>query len=372
MSYPKFNRNRLLIRKLAERQDQVFIEKDHIPVTARPLHLSAKDKELIEITADRIRKAREKKRSVILAFGAHTIKNGLAPVLIELMKKGWLTHLATNGAGIIHDWEFAYQGRSGEDVRENVRNGRFGIWDETGLYINMALLAGASEGLGYGESIGKMISREGLEIPEPEFLLSEADRLMESNPEYASAAIDLSAAIRKNNLKSGFLSIPHPCKKYSVQCSAYDLKIPFTGHPMIGHDIIYNHPANNGAAIGRTALTDFLYFAHSVSNLEYGVYMSVGSAIMSPMIFEKALSMAQNIELQLDNHIDNHFMIIADLAKSEWDWVKNGEPPHDNPAYYLRYCKTFSRMGGEMHYMTADNRDFLSGLYHNLSGNNPG
>ncbi|MCJ7448861.1 MAG: hypothetical protein MUO72_14335 [Bacteroidales bacterium] len=367
MSHPKFDRNKLFIRKLAERKNQVFIEKDHIPLTARSLNLSKKDKGLIKRTSDKIRSAREKNKSVILAFGAHAIKNGLAPVLIELIKKGWVTHLATNGAGIIHDWEFAFQGKSGEDVRENVKNGQFGIWEETGLYINLALLTGAFEGLGYGESIGKMIFQEGLHIPEPEFLLGEANRLMESDPEHAAAAIDLCAALRKNNLKSGFLSIPHPFKKYSVQCSAYDLKIPFTGHPMIGHDIIYNHPANHGAAIGRTALTDFLYFAHSVSHIDHGVYISVGSAIMSPMIFEKALSMSQNLEIQRKNHIDNHYMIIVDLAKTEWDWAKNGEPPSDNPSYYLRYCKTFNRMGGEMHYLTADNRDFLLELYHDLS-----
>jgi hypothetical protein len=87
---------------------------------------------------------------------------------------------------------------------------------------------------------------------------------------------------------------------------------------------------------------------------------------MSPMIFEKALSMAQNLKIQNNSHIDNHFMLVVDLAKAEWDWSRKGEPPHDNPAYYLRYCKTFSRMGGEMHYMTADNRDFLLELNHEL------
>jgi hypothetical protein len=85
------------------------------------------------------------------------------------------------------------------------------------------------------------------------------------------------------------------------------------------------------------------------------------------MIFEKSLSMAQNIEIRKNRHIDNHFMLIVDLARSDWDWQKDGEPPADNPAYYLRYCKTFHRMGGEMHYLTADNRDFLLELYQNLT-----
>ena len=215
-----------------------------------------------------------------------------------------------------------------------------------------------------------MISQEGLFIPEVSFLSSEAAKNIENDPEMAAAAIDLVGVIRKFKLDPGFMNITHPYKKISVQANAFDLKVPFTGHPMFGHDIIYTHPMNHGAAIGRTALNDFLYYAESVSRLDFGVYMSLGSAVMSPMIFEKSLSMAQNLEIQRKNHIDNHFMLIVDLAESDWDWQKDGEPPINNPAYYLRYCKTFNRMGGEMHYLTADNRDFLLELYHNLSGAN--
>lgn len=367
MPHPKFDRSRLFIKSLKERKNQISFPDKLIPLTFRPHKLQEDDKDLIRMTARKIIMAHKEKRSVILAFGAHTIKNGLGPVLTELIRKGWVTHLATNGAGIIHDWEFAYQGKSGENVRENVKSGEFGIWEETGLFLNLALIIGAYEKLGYGESIGKMISGEGLNIPEPTLLLREASEKMENDPDRASAAIDLYDTIRKYKISSGFMRIPHPFKKYSVQCAAYDLSIPFTGHPMIGHDIIYTHPVNHGASIGRTALTDFLYYASSVSNLENGVYISVGSAVMSPMVFEKSLSMSQNLEIQSGSHINNHFMLIADLAKNEWDWNKNGEPPPDNPAYYLRYCKTFSRMGGEMHYLSADNRDFLSELYHILS-----
>ncbi len=367
MPYPKLNRDRLSIRKLSERYSKVCIENDQVPVTRLPENLSESGHRLIEKAAGRIRLAVEKKRPVMLTFGAHTIKNCMAPTLIALMEGGWITHLATNGAGIIHDWEFAYQGKSSEDVRENVKQGQFGIWNETGYYINLALIVGAYEGLGYGESVGKMISDEGLWIPEIPVLQEKAKTLMETDPPVAAAALDLAGTIGKFNLKPGFLSAPHPYKKFSVQAHAYDLGLPFTGHPMIGHDIIYNHPMNLGAAVGRTALNDFLCFAKSVSNLENGVYLSIGSAVMSPMIFEKALSMAQNLEIRENRHIDNHYMLIVDLAKSDWDWQKNGEPPMDNPAYYLRYCKTFQRMGGEMDYLTADNRDFLLGLYQNLN-----
>jgi len=366
MVHPKFDRSRLSIKTLAERPNKVSLKTSQIPESQKSVNLSDHGKELIKKTADKIRSARKNKKSVILTFGAHTIKNGMSPTLISLIREGWVTHLATNGAGIIHDWEFAFQGQTSEDVRENVKNGQFGIWHETGFFINLALIVGAYEGLGYGESVGKMISMEGLYIPEISYLKSEATKNIDTNHELAAASIDLLGVIQKNRLQSGFMSIPHPFKSYSVQACAWELKVPFTGHPMIGHDIIYNHPMNHGAAIGRTALNDFLYFTESVSKLDYGVYMSLGSAVMSPMIFEKALSMAQNIEIQRNSHIDNHFMLIVDLAKSDWDWYKNGEPPVNNPAYYLRYCKTFNRMGGEMHYLTADNRDFLLELYQSL------
>ncbi len=367
MPYPKLDRDQLVIKKLAERKSKVYIEKDHVPVTQKPANLSESVLKLIEKTVERIRLARQKKKSVMFTFGAHTIKNGMAPTLIALMDEGWATHLSTNGAGIIHDWEFAFQGKSSEDVRENVEHGQFGIWHETGFYINLALIVGAYEGLGYGESVGKMISQEGLQIPEISSLHEKAIANIKSSPDLAAAAVDLSGVIEKFKLEAGFMKIPFPYKKYSVQARAFELGIPFTGHPMIGHDIIYNHPMNNGAALGRTALNDFLSYAKSVSNLDYGVYMSIGSAVMSPMIFEKSLAMSQNLKIQERGHIDNHYMLIVDLAKSDWDWQKNGEPPLDNPAYYLRYCKTFNRMGGEMHYLTADNRDFLLAIYQELT-----
>ena len=364
------DRSQLIIRPLSERKNKVVFERDMISPLQKPQKLSAEGDHLIEKTVERIRAAKEKKTSVMLTFGAHVIKNCMAPALIELMKEGWITHLATNGAGIIHDWELAYQGKTSEDVRENVDCGQFGIWEETGFYINLALIVGAFDNLGYGESVGKMIAGEGLQIPEMNTLYDVATQCMKSDPDRAAAAIDLAGAIRHFNLKTGWLSVPHPYKKYSVQAQAYQLGIPFTGHPMFGHDIIYTHPLNHGAAIGRAALRDFLRFAGSVENLDDGVYISVGSAVMSPMIFEKSLSMSQNLKIKEGKHIDNHYILIVDLAESDWDWQKNGEPPMNHPAYYLRYCKTFHRMGGEMYYFTSDNRDFLLSLYQQLTPKN--
>ncbi|MBN1108468.1 MAG: hypothetical protein JXR66_05465 [Bacteroidales bacterium] len=368
MPYPKFDRDRLLLKSLKERKNRVDIEKDSISPGREILNLTEEGRMLIEKTAIRIKKAREKGSAVILTFGAHLIKNGLSPVLIALMKEGWLTHLATNGAGIIHDWEFAFQGKSSENVRENVERGQFGLWEETGLYINLALAVGAYEGLGYGEAVGKMISREGLTIPSVEKLHDVATKNFLTDPGLAASASDLAGVISGMGIKAGFMPVPHPFKKYSSQAAAWEFGIPFTGHPMIGHDIIYCHPANNCAALGRTAQNDFLSFADSVSRLDSGVYMSVGSAVMSPMIFEKSLSMAQNIRIREHGHIDNHYILVTDLAPSDRDWEKDGEPPADDPAYYIRFCKTFSRMGGEMHYLMADNRDFLPALYQELNG----
>jgi hypothetical protein len=366
MPYKYFDRTELLIKSLAERKNKVIIENDHIPVTQQPQNNSEIFLSTIKAVTIRIKNARNLNAPVILAFGAHTIKNGMGPTLIKLIEEGWITHLATNGAGIIHDWEFSFQGKSSEDVRANVTKGEFGIWDETGKYINLALVVGAYEGKGYGESVGSMIQNEGINIPSEE----EIDKIIKSYQkkelEKVAAVIDLLDLIRRFELKPGWNGIPFPFKKYCVQAAAYRLGVPFTGHPMIGHDIIYCHPFNHGAAVGRTALRDFLTFAEAINRLEGGVYMSVGSAVMSPMIFEKSLSMAQNLHIQKNKHIDNHYMLIVDLAESNWDWQKNGEPPQTDPGYYFRYLKTFSRMGGTMKYLTADNRDFLLALYQSL------
>lgn len=363
MPYPQLDRSKLKIKALQERSSKVKIDVDHLTVDSPINDFATDDKNIISETVARVKQARENGRPIMMAFGAHTIKNGLAPVLIKLIEEGWVTHLATNGAGIIHDWEFAFQGKSSEDVGANVKEGQFGIWQETGFNINLAICVGAYRGLGYGESVGAMIENEYLAIPSDEELNQASQDT--SDPEKAAAAADLLFTKQKFQLDAGKMAIPHPYKEFSIQGAAYRLDVPFTGHPMFGHDIIYNHPMNHGAAIGRTAQRDFLAFAENVRKLDGGVYLSVGSAVMSPMIFEKSLSMAQNLAMQNGQHIDNHFILVVDLAENTWDWSQ-GEPPMDNPAYYLRYCKTFSRMGGEMRYLSADNRDFLIALTREL------
>jgi hypothetical protein len=367
MPYPQFDRHKLHFRPLSQRQNRTSIIRDHIPVTQKPENTTAAFQKTVQETVNRVKSARSGGAPIMLAIGAHTIKNGMAPTLIRLMEEGWLTHVATNGAGIIHDWEFAYLGESSEQVKIYVDQGQFGIWEDTCKYINLALVVGAFEGKGYGESIGSMIEGEGVTIPSRAEIARVVDSDREKNVDRAAAALDLLGIITRFGLQSGRLAVDFPHKVYSVQAAAFRLGVPFTGHPMFGHDIIYTHPMNHGAAIGRTALRDFLTYAHTVNQLEEGVYLSVGSAVMSPMIFEKALSMSQNLQIQVNRHIDNHYILVVDLAESQWDWQAAGEPPEDDPAYYLRFCKTFSRMGGTMRYLSADNRDFLLALYQRLS-----
>jgi hypothetical protein len=361
-----FDRKKIKFKPLSERKNKISITEDHIPISQKSLNTSDKFIYTLNQVSEKIKNARKENASVILAFGAHTIKNGLGPVIIKLIEEGWITHLATNGAGIIHDWEFAFQGKSSENVRENVSRGEFGIWEETGFYLNLALVVGAYRHMGYGESIGSFIFHDGIDIPKISDLRAIVMEKYILDPESAASALDLLHIIQQFHIKSGWMKVEHPYKKYSVQAAAFGLAIPFTGHPMFGQDIIYTHPLNFGAAIGRTAQRDFLSYANSVSHIENGVYLSVGSAVMSPMIFEKSLSMSQNLYIQQGKKIKDHYMLVVDLAEDSWNWNEEGEPLSDNPAYYLRYCKTFSRMGGQMSYLSADNRDFLLALCHSL------
>ena len=138
-------------------------------------------------------------------------------------------------------------------------------------------------------------------------------------------------------------------------------------HPGIGYDIISNHPMFNGGVIGRAATVDFKMFAGSVDHLDGGVVLSVGSAIMGPQVFEKALSCVNNLRLNSARSIvQGHHLYVVDLQDGgNWDWSQ-GEPPKNNPAYYLRFCKSYSRMGGVMHYLQSDNLHFIHHLYKTL------
>lgn len=369
-----FDRAKLKTCPLADRVSKSAIERIAIdPDSALPT--SNRYDEIIDKIAQEINHARQHQASIIVAFGAHLIKNGLGLVLRRMVQEGFVTHLATNGAGSIHDWEFAFHGQSEENVRANVQQGQFGIWEETGKYINLALLVGASQGKGYGESIAELIHNERIIIPDrAEIKRQILDFLtdQQSNSNKLGGLVDLLSAMDSSNekykIRAGEIPIEHPFKKYSFQEAAYASKIPITVHPGFGYDIIYASPFNCGAAIGRTAEADWLRFAESVSNLEGGIYISIGSAIMSPMIFEKALSMARNVAKQNGKAIKDFMIVVNDIQPAgDWHWGTGKEPPKDSPAYYLRFCKTFDRMGArELHYVCLDNRAFLVQLYHRL------
>ena len=318
----------------------------------------------IDRLAERIVQARQRNASVMLVYGAHVIKNGCGPLVNALIKAGFITHLATQGAGIIHDWEFAYQGVSSESVRDNTPAGRFGTWDETGRWLTLAALVGAAEGIGWGEAVGRLVVEDGLTLPDPDTL----KKRITDDPADAltGARADLLYAMDQFGLKPGRHEVRHVAGRYTILDASYRKRVPLTVHPGIGYDIITNHPMFHGGAIGRASGTDARIFAHGVKNLSGGVYLSIGSAIMSPQIFEKALSASNNLLLQEGKQVTDHHMAVVDIQDGGgWDWAR-GEPPKDSPAYYLRFCKTFARMGGTLDYLCGDNRAVLANLVHRL------
>jgi hypothetical protein len=191
--------------------------------------------------------ARARDGGILWGFGAHVIKTGLSPILIDLMERGFVSALATNGAGIIHDFEVALAGETSEDVEEALGPGRFGMAEETGRDLNRAINEGVAAGRGLGDAVGR-------------FLLDLA-------PPYAGA---------------------------SVAASASRLGIPLTVHVALGTDIIHMHPDASGRAIGEGSLRDFRFFVSNVARLERGVYLNVGSAVVLPEVFLKAVALARN------------------------------------------------------------------------------
>ena len=220
-------------------------------VQGLPRFLAAKD--LRELTAA-MTKARRGRKALIWAMGAHVLKVGLSPVLIDLMKSGWISAVALNGAGIIHDFELAYAGATSEDVESQIKAGRFGMARETGERLNEAIRRGAEDGLGLGESVGRMIA------------------------------------------ESDF-----PFKKWSLLGTAYRLGIPATVHVAIGTDVIHMHPRVSGEALGATSLKDFFLLAALVRELNGGgVFLNIGSAVVLPEVFLKAVSLVRNQGRALD------------------------------------------------------------------------
>ena len=361
-AYPQpFDVRKVKVYPLAERESLSRLDRILIDPGQPPRPCDAESSKAIQECVQSIAAARERQASVMLMYGAHLIKNGAMGIVNRLMELGWVTHLATNGAGTIHDWELAYLGRTEERVRKNVATGTFGTWEETGRAITLALLAGALRGEGYGRSLGRFICEDGVRLPTTASL-TESLRAEPAHP-LAPARAELLHAMVLHNLPAGHSEVRHPYKETSILAQAFRREVPLTVHPGIGYDIVSNHPMFNGAAIGRAAALDFGLIGAAVEGLDGGVVLSVGSAIMAPQVFEKSISCVNNLRLQVGRSIvQGHAIYVVDIqGGGDWDWSK-GEPPKDNPAYYLRFCKSFSRMGGRMRYVQCDNVAFLHHL----------
>ncbi|HUR44950.1 MAG TPA: hypothetical protein VMZ27_03660 [Candidatus Saccharimonadales bacterium] len=359
------NLKKLRVYPLSERKSMSRITDILVDPDAPPPACNEWITARVKLCAEKILAARKKNASVMFLYGAHLVKNGASALVERLMSRGWITHLGTNGAGSIHDWEFAFQNWSTESVEQNVATGTFGTWDETGRNLHLALLCGGIRGEGYGTSVGRFIQEDGVALPGPADL--EKELRAEPGHPLSPARAELLVAMREDSLAAGRIEVKHPWKHTSIFGNAFRHQIPITVHPGIGYDIISNHPMFNGAAIGRAATIDFGLFGAAVEKLDDGVVLSVGSAIMAPQVFEKSISCVNNLRLQEGRPIvRGHEIFVVDLQDGgNWDWTK-GEPPKENPAYYLRFCKSFSRMGGAMHYLQVDNVAFVHNLLHCL------
>jgi phosphoheptose isomerase len=262
----------------------------------------------------RIVEARLAGRPVIWMFGGHVVKRGLSLLLIDLMERGVITHLASNGAATIHDFELAYQGQTSEDVARSLEDGSFGMAEETGAWINQAIKRGARAGLGLGEALGRMVTE------------------------------DHRFSFRQNSLLA----------------AAYRLGIPYTVHVAIGTDIVHQHPEVDFAAIGWASGQDFKIFCSSVSALEGGVFCNFGSAVIGPEVFLKAISIVRNLGHEVKHFTTANFDLIPleDYRRPIGD---------DQTDYYYRPRKNIVNRpvagGGRGFHINGDHNVTIPNLY---------
>ncbi len=235
--------------------------------------------------------AKRQKKKIIVMLGAHVIRAGVQRYLIDLIKRDYISCIAINGGGMIHDFEFALIGATTESVARYIKEGQFGLWKETGEINDITNRAYRQGEIGMGEAIGR--------------------------------------AIHEGN---------YPHKDISILAACYRLNIPGTVHIGIGYDIIHEHPNFDGAAAGATSYLDFLRFVEVVSGLEGGVLLNFGSAVMAPEVFLKALSMVRNVANQEGRDVDQFTTLVCDLHDLPDDFSK--EPSKESPAYYFRPWKT--------------------------------
>ena len=312
MPFEPFDRSRLRIRPLAERDNDLQIGNWMDLEEEAPPYDSAE----LPALAERIVAARRKGAAVLTLMGAHVLRAGVSRHLIDLMERGFLTHLAMNGAGPIHDYELAAIGETTESVARYIRTGEFGLWRETAR-INDIVKEGNEADLGMGEAVGKAIE--------------DGD-------------------------------FPH--KNLSVLAAGYRLRVPVTVHIGLGYDIIHEHPNCDGAALGAASYRDFLILAKTVENLEGGAVLNYGTAVMGPEVYLKALSMARNVARQEGREIRRFTTAAFDLIPIEGDFRE--QAPKSNPQYYYRPWKTVLVRtvadGGEAFYFCGDHRATVPAL----------
>jgi len=219
---------------------------------------------------DAVVAAHKNKKMVIVMMGAHVIKCGLSPLIVDLMRRDIVKTVALNGAGVIHDTEIAMIGRTSEDVGQGIVDGTFGMAKETASFINDAINTGFKNGLGIGEAVGGRIVRD---------------------------------------------KLPHRCM--SILATGYDMHVPVTVHVAIGTDITHQHPSANGEAIGEGSLLDFKNFIYSVSMLEGGVVLNIGSAVVLPEVFLKSITVARNLKHNLRHFTTANFDMIRQYRPHE-------------------------------------------------------
>lgn len=313
MPYPIFDRSRLKLQPLARRAHDLDLS-IVLPLDAP---LPAFSHPALPVLGRRLAEARQRGSARILLMGAHVLRAGVARYLIDLMERGLVSLVAMNGAGPIHDWEFALAGATTESVARYIQTGEFGLWEETGR-MNDVITAGARAGLGMGEALGRAI------------------------------------------LEGDF---PH--KDISVLAAGVRLGVPVTVHVGIGYDILHEHPNCDGAAVGQTSYQDFLIFAEAVIRLEGGVVLNFGSAVMGPEVYLKALAMARNVARQEGRVIRHFTTAVFDLVPLEGDIRR--QAPKSDPRYYYRPWKTILVRtvadGGESFYIEGDHRVTLPHLH---------
>ena len=310
--YPTFDRSQLRIKPLGERKHDMVLDyvlklDEPAPAFSHP-HLADVARRLIA--------ARDKGAARILMMGAHVIKSGASRHVIDLIERGFITHVAMNGAGTIHDYELARIGASTESVARYIREGQFGLWRETGD-LNDVIWEAAEQGLGLGENVGR--------------------RIEESD-------------------------FPH--KEVSIFAAAYRHSVPATVHVGIGYDIIHEHANCDGRALGAASYRDFLIFTKTMEELEGGIMLNFGSAIMGPEVYLKALAMVRNVAHQRGQVIKNFTTAVFDLVPIQGD--VHHELPKTDPGYYFRPHKTILVRtvadGGESFYICGDHRATVAAL----------